>query len=107
MGLYGYSGASVLGALSDTDRLGKAKVIAFDDNDATLEGIRAGQIDATIVQDPYHFGYASVEALAVRARDESSLPISGEILYPCLPVTRENVEAYATRRVAQLKQKES
>ena len=103
VGLYSYSGASALAALADTGKRGQIKVVAFDDNEATLEAIREGQIEATIVQDAYHFGYGSVKALVDHARNEQNLPISGEILYPCFPVNSENVEAYSARRIARLK----
>lgn len=103
IGLFGYSGPSILAALTEAGRLDQLKVIAFDDHEATLDGIRAGHIDATIVQDAYLFGYSAVEALATRAQDLPNLPLAGEILYPCFPVTKDNVDAYAARCAAQLK----
>ncbi len=102
VGLFGYSGPSILAALTETGKLGQIKVVAFDDHEATLNGIRDGYIDATIVQDAYQFGYASVKALATLTRDEGELPLSREILFPCFAVQRDNLERFAAERHAQV-----
>lgn len=39
------------------------KVIAFDENDVTLQGIKDGSVVGTIVQNPYMYGYKSIEVL--------------------------------------------
>lgn len=47
-------------------------IIAFDDTDGTLEGIRSGVIDAVMVQQPYEMGRLAVERLAVERVAEQS-----------------------------------
>ena len=50
-------------ALKQAGKLGKIKLIGFDENDVTLQGIKDGFIIGTIVQDPYQYGYQSVKIL--------------------------------------------
>src|SRR5262245_9742500 len=61
VGLWAYNPPAILSALKDSkDRLGKVKVVGFDENEDTLKGIADGHIYATVVQDPFGFGYQSV-----------------------------------------------
>ena len=54
------------------------KIIAFDEEDETLQGITDGHIYGTVVQNPYQYGYESVRILAGLARgDQSVLPSEG------------------------------
>ena len=46
-----------------SNKLGKVKLIGFDENDETLQGIRDGQIVGTVVQDPYNFGFEAVKIM--------------------------------------------
>lgn len=55
--------AQVLMSNEFKDRAGKVKVVAFDDLPQTLEGIKAGVIDATLVQRPYTMGRLAIEKL--------------------------------------------
>lgn len=98
VGLFGYSGPSILEALKQAEKLDQIKVVAFDDHDATLKAIADGHIEGTIVQDAYHFGYVSVEALALLTRENWNPPLSREILYPCFAVTKENLDGYSAER---------
>ena len=41
-------------------KVGHVKIIAFDEADETLAGISAGAIEATVVQQPYEFGYQAI-----------------------------------------------
>jgi ribose transport system substrate-binding protein len=50
--------------LEQADKVGKVKVVAFDENARTLQGIQDGSVQGTIAQDPYTYGYKSMEYLA-------------------------------------------
>ncbi|MGD0736882.1 MAG: substrate-binding domain-containing protein [Terracidiphilus sp.] len=54
------SGKSVADAVK---RAGGREVVAFDVNQDTLDGIKAGTIDATIAQKPYTMGYIGLKGL--------------------------------------------
>lgn len=78
VGMNGYHGPLLLKALKAADKLGKIKLIAFDTLDATLDGVEAGHIHATIAQDPYQYGYEAVRKLVdLCGRSEDSLPLIG------------------------------
>lgn len=54
----------------------RVKLVAFDEDEQTLQGIKDGHIHATVVQNPYLFGYESVRMLQHLAR-YGSLPKPG------------------------------
>lgn len=94
VGLLGYSTPALLKALQETGNLGRIKVVGFDAADATLDGIEAGHVAATIVQDQYGFGFHSVRILAENASGNTAgLPLFQRRTLPCEQVTRENVAA--------------
>ena len=67
--------------------------------DATiLAGVKEGAIYATVVQQPYEFGYQSVHLMAkVLTGDRSAIPASKLLIIPTLIITRESVEEFTTR----------
>jgi ribose transport system substrate-binding protein len=78
VGLWAYNPPQILSAVKDKDKVGKIKIVGFDEMSATLDGIRDGQIEGTVVQQPFEFGYQSVKLMAALARgDESKLPKGG------------------------------
>jgi ribose transport system substrate-binding protein len=95
VGLWSYNGPAIVSALQDSGKIGKVKVVCFDQEPATISGIRSGAIAATIVQQPYEFG-----ELAVKVMDElvhgnrSSIPASGAIYIPTQAITAANLNAY-------------
>ncbi|WP_020475934.1 substrate-binding domain-containing protein [Zavarzinella formosa] len=76
VGLYAYNAPMILQAVKAKKLAGKVKIVSFDEDAATLDAIQSGEIYGTIVQDPYNFGFKSVEILAEIARtgDKSKLP---------------------------------
>ena len=51
------------------------KMVAFDPDKTLIDGLRAGQVVAIIVQDPYNMGYQGVKVLALHAKGQSSLRV--------------------------------
>jgi ribose transport system substrate-binding protein len=95
VGLFDYNPPQCLQAIKKAGKLGEIHVVAFDEADATLEGITQGEIYGTIVQDPYRYGYESVRILAGLARgDQSVLPEGGFLDIPARKITKENVEPF-------------
>jgi ribose transport system substrate-binding protein len=70
VGLWEYNPPAIFNAARKQNKLGQVKIVAFDENDVTLQGVAAGQIYATVVQDPYHFGAESVKLMAKLAKGE-------------------------------------
>lgn len=81
VGLYAYNPPAILSAARSKSLVGKVKIVGFDENPVTLKAVAAGEIEGTVVQDPYNYGYKSVEVLAAVARgDKSKLP-TGSMSY--------------------------
>jgi ribose transport system substrate-binding protein len=79
VGMNAYHGPILLKVLKDEQRLGQTKLVTFDTIDDTLAGVEAGEIYATIAQDPYEFGYQAIRLLSsyCRRRDQQTLPVPG------------------------------
>jgi ribose transport system substrate-binding protein len=88
VGLFGYSTPALLDALKQTNKLGQIKVVGFDEADATLAGIEAGNVFGTLVQDQYNMGYDAVRFLHETLRGVPS-PELGAQMEPlhCRPIT--------------------
>jgi len=72
-GLFACNITTSVGALQalQTQKRTGVKMVAFDPDPALLDGMRAGQIEAIILQDPYQMGYEGVKALAAHIKGES------------------------------------
>lgn len=95
VGLFAYNPPLILEALKGADRTGEVKVIAFDEDDKTLQGIKDGTVAGTIVQNPYEYGRQSVKILVdLAGGDDSVIPEGGMINIPARTITSENVQAF-------------
>lgn len=63
LGLWSYNGPAIAQAVKDAGARQRIKILCFDAEPATLEYLKTGDIDATVVQKPYYFGYLAVELL--------------------------------------------
>ena len=103
VGLWSYNGPAILGAVKEANKVDKVKIIAFDEEDPTLGGIKDGAIYATVVQQPFEFGYRSMELMAkVLNGDKSQIPASKQIFVPTLAVKKADVEEF-TKKINQLR----
>lgn len=99
VGLWSYNGPAILSAVRDAGRTGRVKIICFDEEPITLDGVKSGQIYGTIAQQPYQFGYRSIKLLAQIAKgDRSGVPTSGRLIVPTVAVKRSNVDAFRKQR---------
>jgi ribose transport system substrate-binding protein len=95
VGLWEYNPPNILSALADKGKLGQVKVVGFDENPATLQGVADGHVTGTVVQQPFLFGYESVRLMAALARgDKSKLPPGGVRHVPHKVITRANVAEF-------------
>lgn len=100
VGLNARHGPVLLKVLGELQKLDQIKLVTFDDAAETLDGVEQGHVFATMVQDPYKYGYESVASLASLCRgDETSVPIVGRgaTYVNAEPVRKDNVEQYRTR----------
>ncbi|HTM03669.1 MAG TPA: sugar-binding protein [Vicinamibacterales bacterium] len=103
VGLWSYNGPAIVNAVREAGKAGAVKIVAFDEADETLAGIRDGAIAATVVQQPYEFGYQSVTLMAKALKgDRSFIPANRQVIIPTKVVNRDNVEAF-TRQINELR----
>lgn len=95
VGLWSYNGPAILGAVREANKIDKVKIIAFDEEDETLGGIKEGAIYATVVQQPFEFGYQSIVMLSkILSGDRSGIPPGKQIFVPTLAVKKTDVEEF-------------
>jgi len=103
VGLWAYNGPAILNALKEAGKVGKIKIVCFDEDDQTLAGIKDGAIHGTVVQQPYEFGYQAIQMInKVLDGDRSGIPDSKQKFVPTLVVKKDNVEEF-TLKINQLK----
>ncbi len=103
VGLWSYNGPAIVNAVRDAGKVGKVKIVAFDEEDETLNGIRDGSIYATVVQQPFEFGYQSMKLIVNMLNgDRSGIPASKQIFVPTLAIKKEQVENFA-KKINQLR----
>lgn len=100
VGLFAYEPPVILDAVKAAGRLDQIKIIGFDEDEGTLQGIQDGTVYGTVVQNPYEYGRQSVELLAKLAREpdqakrKALLPANGVIVVPARQIRKDNVEAF-------------
>jgi ribose transport system substrate-binding protein len=60
----------MLRALQNAKLAGKIRFVGFDSSEKMLQGLRDGDLDAFVVQDPYNMGYTGVKTLVRAIRGE-------------------------------------
>ncbi len=97
VGLWAYNPPAMLSAVKDAHLEGKVHLVAFDENEETLQGVKDGYIYGTIVQQPFQFGYEAVKIMSRVARgDNSILPETGVKFLDHKVITRDNVDDFWT-----------
>jgi ribose transport system substrate-binding protein len=81
VGLYAYNPPAILESAKSKKMASSIKIIGFDEDWETLKALANGEIEATVVQDPFMYGYKSVEALAAKARNDDSKLLKDPIAY--------------------------
>jgi ribose transport system substrate-binding protein len=96
VGLFEYNPPLILEALDRTNKRGKVKVMGFDENPQTLQGIKDGTVVGTVVQNPYQYGFKSIEILnELHKGNKSVIPESKFIDIPARVIDSSNVDAFS------------
>jgi ribose transport system substrate-binding protein len=76
VGLYAYNPAKALESARRKGLVGKIKIVGFDEDLVTLDGIDKGEIEGSVSQDPYGYGYETVRWLKhiIDGKDKKDLP---------------------------------
>jgi ribose transport system substrate-binding protein len=95
VGLFEYNPPLILEALDRAGKRGTVKVIAFDENSATLQGVQDGAVVATIVQNPYQYGYKSIQVLnELHKGNKSVIPENQFINIPARVIDKTNLDSF-------------
>lgn len=98
VGLWSYNGPAIVNAVKAANKVGQIKIVTFDEEDDTLAGVKDGSIAATIVQQPYEFGYKSVKMMAaVKEGKTDAIPASKLEIVPTLVIDKEKVDEFKTK----------
>lgn len=97
VGLWAYNPPAILQAVEARGKTDQIKIIGFDEDPATLNAIASGKIVGTVVQNPYEFGFRSVEYLSATIRgQEVDVPENGLMFVPTRVITRDNVGQFSS-----------
>jgi ribose transport system substrate-binding protein len=95
VGLFEYNPPACYQALQKAGKLGKVKLIGFDENNVTLQAIKDGNCVGTVVQNPYLYGYESVRVLKeILAGKQDVVPSSKYFDIAPRSITAENVDEF-------------
>ncbi len=74
VGLWGYNVPAMIAGVRREKRENQIKLVGFDEEEMTLQGIKDGVVHASVVQNPYVFGYESVHILDHCIKTNGNLP---------------------------------
>ena len=95
VGLWSYNTPAILNAVRSANKQGTVKIIGFDEEPDTLEGVASGDIDATIVQQPFEFGYQAIKMMnAYAGGDKSVVPADKKKYVPTRAIDKSNVAEF-------------
>ena len=95
VGFYSYNPPKIYEALQAAGKLGQITVVAFDEDPVTLGAVREGNFAATVVQQPYEWGYQGMKLMAAYLEgDKSGVPENGIIIVPTKVVNADNVDEF-------------
>jgi ribose transport system substrate-binding protein len=101
LGIYSYNIPQIYQALKEGNALGKITVTGFDDDPVTLGGIKEGTIAATVVQQPFEWGYQGMKLMAkILGGDKSGIPANTLVIVPTKIVDKSNVDDYSKQLAA-------
>jgi ribose transport system substrate-binding protein len=94
VGLYNYNGPAILNAVRAAGVTGKVKIVCFDENDETLEGVASGDIYGTVVQQPYEFGKQAITKMAKHLEGDKDALAGGKQIVPTRSLKKEDVATF-------------
>lgn len=71
-GIWSYNAPAIAEVVAESGRRGELKVLTFDAEEETMKKLKAGDIDATIVQNTYDMGFQSAKLLDALARKDAA-----------------------------------
>ena len=102
VGLWSYNGPAILNGVKNSGKIGKVKIVCFDEEEETLGGVASGAIYGTIVQQPYEFGHQSILRMAKYLNGDKEALAGGKQIVPTLSIKQDGVADFSARLKKQL-----
>ena len=103
VGFYSYNPPRIYEVLKESGKLGEVTIVAFDEDPITLGGVREGTIAATVVQQPYEWGYQGMKLMAKYLEgDKSVVPDNKLVIVPTKIIDKANVDAFEAELKARI-----
>lgn len=96
VGLYNYNGPAILNAVRAAGQTGRVKIVCFDENDETLEGVESGDIYGTVVQQPFEFGRQAITKMAKHLAGDKEALAGGKQIVPTRTLKQADVAELKT-----------
>jgi len=93
VGLYSYNGPAILSAVRSVGKAGQVKIVCFDDDSDTLDGVAAGDIYGTVVQVSTRIGYETISRMDKYLSGDEAQLSPKPVLFKSLAVKKGMVEA--------------
>src|SRR5215831_5234954 len=104
VGFYSYNTPRIYEVLKESGKLGKIKVIGFDEDPITLGGVKEGTIVGTVVQQPFEWGYRGMKLTAAYLEGKKEgIPKNGIIIVPGKVIDKSNVDDFMASMKQMLK----
>ncbi len=94
VGLYAYNGPAILNAVRSANATGKVKIVCFDENDETLDGVESGEIFGTVVQQPFEFGKQAITRMANYIGGDKQALAGGKLIVPTRSLKKADVAEF-------------
>lgn len=95
VGFYSYNTPRIYEVLKEAGKLGQITIVGFDEDPITLGGVREGTVAATVVQQPYEWGYQGMKLMAKFLEgDKSGIPENKLVIVPTKIIDKANVDAF-------------
>lgn len=94
VGLWDYNGPMILRAVEGAGKAGKVKIVCFDENDDTLDGVERGIIYGTVVQQPYEFGKQAITKMAKYLEGDKEALGGGKQIVPTRSLKKEDIAGF-------------
>jgi ribose transport system substrate-binding protein len=94
VGLYNYNGPAILNAVRSASKQGKVKIVCFDENAETLEGVASGDIYGTVVQQPYEFGKQAITKMTKYLGGDKDALGGGKQIIPTRSLKKDDIAGF-------------
>lgn len=94
VGLYNYNGPAILNAVRAAGQAGKVKIVCFDENTETLDGVASGDIYGTVVQQPFEFGKQAITKMAKYLEGDKAALAGGKQIVPTRSLKKDDIAGF-------------